>query len=276
MRKFMKIKLTWESTEDVLLFDVINSNLAAWFVQNSQKLGNRYSLGDQVIDTIRQSSDTNRLIQEEITYIETVNKQLARLKMPVFELPSNWYDQRQLNKLHKDWGETRLKWPKLTELFYKIDKKIFEAYQEMNCHIHLIEDSFLYRFRDPTHWRISNPFKDDTYDWEVCHLYISYPGHGRFAFEKFQNMDVYDDIYRDNVNWDNIDASIGMNLVRPYKESPPQEFLDWCKEKDLIPHCGTLPLANLVDWKENLTVARQIVAKNVTIQNNYFSLEIID
>lgn len=272
----MKIKLIWNVTNDILLFDVINQDLAFWFVQTSQQLGNHYSVGDQVIDTIKKSSNTDKLIQEEINYVETVNKQLILLKMPIFNLPSDWYDQKQLNKLHKDWGETRLKWPKLTELFYKIDKKIFEAYQEMNCHIHLIESSFLYRFRDPTHWRVNNPFKDNSYDWETCHLYINYPGHGRAAFEKFQNMDIYDDIYRDNVNWDNIDAYLGMNLVRPYKETPPQEFLDWCKETKLIPHTNSLPLANLVNWKENLNVSRQIVTKNVKIQDNYFSLEIID
>jgi hypothetical protein len=271
----MKIQLTWKLTNDVLLFDVINPDLASWFVCTSQQLGNRYQAGDQVIDIIQQKSNTNKLIQEEIAYVNTVNKQLTQLKMPIFELPSNWYDQRQLNKLHKDWGETRLNWPKLTELFYKIDKKIFEAYQEMNCHIHLIENSFLYQLRDTTHWRIDNPFKDNSYDWETCHLYINYPGHGRFAFEKFQNMDIYDDIYRDNVNWDNIDASIGINLIRPYKETPPQEFLDWCKEKKLTPHNKTLPLANLTNWKENLTMARQLTTKNVTIQDNYFSLEIV-
>jgi hypothetical protein len=110
----MRIQLNWKSTNDTLLFDVINQDLADWFVQTSQQLGNHYSVGDQVIDIIKKSSDTDKLIQEEITYIETVNKQLTQLKMPIFSLPSNWYDQRQLNKLHKDWGETRLKWPKLT------------------------------------------------------------------------------------------------------------------------------------------------------------------
>ena len=196
--------------------------------------------------------------------------------MPVFDLPSNWYDQRQLNKLHKDWSETRIKWPRLTELFYKIDKKIYEAYQEMNCHIHLIEGSFLHQYRDPTHWRVNNPFKDHRYDWETCHLFLNYPGHGRYAFEKFQNMDTYDDIHRDNVNWDNVDASLGIELVKPYKTTPPVEFLDWCKEKKLTPHTGTLPLANLVNWEENLTIARQIMSNNAIIQDNYFSLEIVN
>ena len=272
----MKIKLIWKSTGDILLFNAINRDLACWFVQTSQQLGNRYNTGDQIIDTVLKRINTNTLIQEEISYIETVNKQLTLLKMPVIEMPTDWYDQKQLNKLHKDWGETRLKWPKLTELFYKIDKKIFEAYQEMNCHIHLIEDSFLYRFRDPSHWRVNNPFKDNSYDWETCHLYINYPGHGREAFEKFQNMDTYDDIYRDNVNWDNVDSFIGIRLVRPYKETPPGEFLDWCKEKKLTPHTKTLPLANLVNWEHNLTRARQVMTENVIIKDNHFSLEIIN
>jgi hypothetical protein len=272
----MKIRLTWNLTNETLLFDVINQDLANWFVQTSQQLGNRYSAGDQIIDTFLAPPATNKLIQEEIIYIETVNKHLTLLKMRLIELPSNWYDQKQLNKLHKDWSDTRQKWPKLTELFYRINPKIFEAYQEMNCHIHLIEDSFVHRFRDPTHWRVDNPFKDNNYDWEVCNLYIHYPGHGREAFEKFRNMDTYDDIYRDNVNWDNIDGSIGINLVRPYKETPPQEFLDWCKEKKLTPHTRTLPLANLVNWEHDLTIARQIITENVIMHDNYFSLEITD
>jgi hypothetical protein len=272
----MKIQLTWKLTNDVLLFDVINQDLARWFVHTSQQLGNCYSVGDQVIDTIHKKAATNNLIQEEINYIKTVNEQLTLLKMPVIKMPSNWYDQRQLNTLHKDWGETRQKWPKLTELFYKIDKKIFEAYQEMNCHIHLIEDSFSHRFRDPTHWRTDNPLKNNSYDWEVCHLYINYPGHGRVAFEKFRNMDTHDDIHRDNVNWDNIDGYIGINLVRPYKETPPQEFLDWCNKKKLTPHTHALPLANLVNWEHDLTIARQCITENVIIHDNYFSLEITD
>jgi hypothetical protein len=271
----MKIQLTWALTNDMLLFDVINQDLATWFVQTSQQLGNQYGPGDQVIDAILKKSNTNKLIREEIDYIETVNKQLSLLKMPVFDLPSNWYDQRQLNKLHKDWAETRQKWPKLSDLFYKIDKKLFEAYQEMNCHIHLIEDSFFYRFRDPTQWRVDNPFKDSIYDWEVSHLYIIYPGHGREAFEKFRNMDTCDDIYRDNVNWDNIDSAVEIKLVRPYKETPPQEFLDWCKEKKLTPHTKTLPLANLANWENDLTMARQITTENIKIPNNNFSLTII-
>ena len=88
-------------------------------------------------------------------------------------------------------------------------------------------------------------------------------------------MDTYDDIYRDNVNWDNIDSFIGIRLVRPYKETPPVEFLDWCKEKKLIPHTRTLPLGNLVDWEHNLTRAKQIMTENVIIKDNHFSLEIV-
>lgn len=270
----MYLKLSWQKTGDHLLFDVINPDLAEWFVQTSQRLGNQYSTADMVIDTLLAANSTQKLIQEEIAYIEHVNSKLQSLRMPVFEMPNNWYDQKQLNRLHKDWGETREKWPKLTEMFYKIDKKLFEAYQEMNCHIHLIENSFSYRFRDPRHWRQFNPFKNVSYDWEVSHLYIIYPGHGRFAYEKFANMDIYDDFDRDDVNWNNIDAFIGINLVRPHKLTPPKEFLDWCAEKNLVPHAWNLPLANLVDWQADLARARQIMTENVTIQDNYFSLEI--
>lgn len=269
-----QIKLSFQETGDSLFFDIINLELAHWFVQTSQRLGNRYSLGDQVVDEITRSN--RPLIDEEIDYVNLVNQQLEKLKIPTFELPTDWHDQKQLNKLHKDWGETRIKWPKLTKLFYKLDPRLFQAYQEMNCHIHFIENSFRWTFRDPTHWRESNPFKDVFYEWQVCHLYIMYPGHGREAFEKFRNMDTYDDIYRDNVNWDNIDSALGINLVRPFKMTPPEEFLVWCQEKNLVPHREYTPLANLTDWEKNITMARQIIAKNVKIKNNYFCLEIVN
>lgn len=270
----MRIKMTWRETGDTLLFDAINPELADWFVTTSQKLGNRYRRGDMVTDILLKSDDTTRLIQEEIDYIETVNQQLQTLKMPTFVMPDDWYDQKQLNRLHKDWAQTRSRWPKLTELFHKIDQRLFESYQEMNCHIHLIENSFHYRFRDPTHWRAPNPFKNEFYEWENSQLYINYPGHGREAFEKFKNMDTDDDFEIDNINWDNIDSFLGLNLVRPYKLDPPKEFVEWCQGKNLVPHRDTLPLGNLVDWEKNLAQTRHLVTKNVTIQDNYFYLEI--
>lgn len=273
----MRLKLTWKATQDELLFDVINNDVVSWFVEKSNTHGkNRYESGDQVIDDLVKPQDTEILIKQEIEYVNTVNEILTKLKLPKFALPTNWFDQSQLNKLHKDWAETRIQQPRLTELLYKIDKRYYEAYQEMNCHIHLIERSFQYRFRDTTHWRIDNPFKDKFYEWNTCHLYLEYPGHGRNAYEKFQWIDDGQDIERDTNNWDNIDSFLGMNLVRPYKVEPPQEFLEWCKQQNLVPHGYTLPLANLCDWRNQLDKARNIVTKNVKIADNYFLLEVIE
>jgi hypothetical protein len=272
----MQLKLTWNTTKDFLLFDIINKDLAVWFVEQSQQFGNNYTLGDQIIDSLVQPTSTERLINEEIVYIDTVNDILTRLKLPIFNKPNDWYDQKNLNTLHKDWADTRYKIPKLTELLYKIDKKFFDAYQEMNCHIHLIERSFQFGFRDSHHWRIDNPFKNNKHDWEVSHLHIKYPGHGRCAFEKFQWLDIDDvDMWKDNNNWDNIDSFLGMNLVRPYKLRAPEEFLVWCKEKNLVPHGYDIPLANLTDWKNKLTDAKKIVTKNIKLTENYFSLELV-
>lgn len=270
----MKIILVWSKTSDTLHFDVINDDLAYWFVDTSQRLGNCYSPGDEMIDVIKRQTPSEILIQQEIEFITKVNDQLRKLRMPEIDLPTNWYDQRQLNRLHKDWAQTRLRWPKLTELFYKLDKDLYHAYQEMNCHIHLIEKSFEHAFRDRSNWREPNPFKDSFYDWHVCHLYLKYPGHGRHAFEKFSVLDIYEDMGRDDVNWHNVDAYVGINFVRPYQLDPPREFLYWCKQNNLVPHGTTIPLGNLVDWQSNLSKARQIITENVKITDNFFSLAI--
>jgi len=271
-----QLKITWNTTNDTILFDVINQDICEWFVDKSKTVGNnQYFLGDQIIDLLRQKKDTTALIEEEKQYVNLVNSVLTKLHLPTFETPTNWYDQTQLNTIHKSWSQTRQTIPKLTELLYKIDKKYFEAYQEMNCHIHLIEDSFRYVFRDPVHWRLDNPFKDKFFDWEEANLYLLYPGHGRYAFEKFVNMDDQEDILLDDVNWDNVDSYLGIHLKRPYKFEPPREFLDWCQKKNLVPHTRIIPLANVADWRNTLTKARQIVAENVKIQNNYLHLDLI-
>ncbi len=273
----MQIRLVWKATNDEVLFDVLDADVATWFVAHGQKLGkNQYRPGDQVIDQLSAKPSTLKLIQEERAYIKQVNEALASLRMPLFQEPENYLDQKQLNTLHKDWAETRQKWPKLSELFYQLNHQWYEAYQEMNCHIHLIEQSFEYRFRDVAHWRTHNPFKERFFEWQICHLYIEYPGHGRSAYEKFQCMDIYDDIGRDNCNWDNLDSFIGVKLSRPYRMDPPREFLDWCEQENLVPWGHTLPLANVADWQNNLTRARQVFTENVKIKDNYFSLETIN
>lgn len=272
----MQIELVWKKTQDRLLFDVINLDLTSWFVDISQRLGNCYGIADQKTDQPKRQQDTEKLILEITNDITQVNKFFVSMRQPEIALPNNWCDQTQLNHLHKKWAQTRKVWPQLPNMLYKLDKLLYDNYQEMNCHIHLIEDSFSYKFRDASNWRVNNVFKNNTYEWQVCHLAIAYPGHGRNAFEKFQNIDdELEDIEIDNCNWDNVDAFVSVNLGRPYQLTPPTEFLAWCQDKKLVPHTHTLPLANLSDWRNTLTLARTVFMNNIKIPNNYFSLALI-
>lgn len=272
----MQFLISFTQSDDVVLFDSINPALVEWFIESSKQNGNTYSLGDQEIDKLNRSNDTDLLIQQEIDYINKVNSILKISKMPQLAMPDNWHNQQQLNRLHKDWANTRIKWPKLTELIYKkFGKDSFTAYQEMNCHIHLIENSYKYVFRDSTNWRLDNPFKNQFFNWHECNIYIKYPGHGREAFEQFTNLDIGKDMFDGMVNWDNIDALIGVNLKRPYEQSVPVEFSIWCKNHNIVAHRGTLPLGNLTDWENNLTKARQVFNKNVKIPGNCFKLDML-
>jgi hypothetical protein len=273
----MKIKLCWSLTGDYLLFNVINKDIAEWFIDTSQQLGNNYLIGDMVTDLPHRHQDTEKLIKEISDDVDKINNFIVKtIKQSPINKPTDWCNQIQLNALHKDWASTRQKWPKLTELLYKIDPTLFDSYHRMNCHIHLIEHSFEYVFRDSSHWRVDNPFNKNVYDWEECHLSIKYPGHGRHAFEKFENLDEdLENIETDNVNWDNIDPAINIKLRRPYKLTPPPEFLSWCEANHLLPHTSNIPLGNLVDWHSDLTNARHLFIKNNKIPKNYFSLNAV-
>lgn len=273
----MKLRLQWQKTKDEFLFDVINEDLASWFVKTSHQLGNDYAVADMITDIPLRSTNTDQLISEIDTAVDQVNQLLKKLKIPTFVKPDNWYDQKQLNQLHKDWATSRYHWPKLPELLYRLDPAVFDSYQQTNCHIHLIEKSFVYSLRAQTHWRQTNPFKHQFYEWQQCHLYVVYPGHGREAFEKFQNLDDdIDDIELDNCNWDNVDSFFRVSFRRPYKLTPPEEFLHWCEDKKLIPHQEYIPLANLSNWRESLVTARTSFAKNINIADNICSLEMVE
>jgi hypothetical protein len=268
----MKITATWNKTDDRLIFESINDAVCQWFVQTCNERNTKFSTADMITDVPIRAESSLKLIAEINNAIDVLNKFMVKLKLPTITKPSDWFDQQQLNRIHKDWARTRHDYPKLPELLYKVDKEVFDSYNQTNCHIHLIENSFHHSFRDNNnHWRVENPFKNEFFDWHVCHLSLSYPGHGREAFEKFRNFDQ--EVFVDDLcNWDNLDSQISMNLVRPYRLLPPPAFLDWCQDQALIPHTNTLPLANLIDWETNLAEARSIITKNTEIQDNYFTL----
>lgn len=270
----MIIKIQWTETSDQLFFDVINEEITSWFIEKCKESNTKFNIGDMITDVPVRAGDTEKFISEISTAIDLVNNFLPKINQPILAKPDNWYDQQQLNQLHKDWSRSRKAVPNLPPMLYKLDKKLFDAYNISNCHIHLIEDSFKYRYRDNlNHWRRANPYKDVTFEWHSCHLFLPYPGHGRHAFEKFENLD--NDVFVDDLcNWDNVDSCLGMNLSRPYKITPPIEFLEWCDQYQLIPHNHIIPLGNLVNWKDNLTTARGLVIKNNTIPNNYFVIDI--
>ena len=268
----MQITATWHKTNDQILFDSINDDLCQWFVKTCQSKNTKFFVADMITDVPLRAESSTQLIKEISDAIDLVNSFLKKLNLQVLDKPSNWFDQQQLNRLHKNWARTRTEMPNLSVLMHKTNKAVFDAYHRTNCHIHLIENSFHYDFRDnENHWRVDNPFRDKFIDWQVCNLFMPYPGHGREAFEKFRNFDQ--EVYVDDLcNWDNIDSYIQINLVRPYQITPPAEFITWCQENQLVPHTHTMPLANLTDWENSLTEARGIVTKNINIEDNYFTL----
>jgi hypothetical protein len=270
----MKIKITWSETRDTLVFDIINKDIAEWWINKCKELGNQFITTYIITDDPHKPLNINNLVEEIKHDVEYINKFMSKIKQPQFNLPTDWNDQAQLNKLHKDWAKSRADIPDLPAKLYKLDQHLFDCYHEMNCHIHLIEKSFHETFRDVNHWRVSNPFKDTFYEWQQSHLSMPYPGHGRTAFEKFKNCDnnINDD---DWCNWDNLDSCVRLNLTRPYKEAIPEEFLNWCKEKGCVPHTNNIPIGNLEDWSNNLTDARATLLRNKKIPKNYFSFDFI-
>lgn len=92
--------LSWNSNER-LVFDVINKDIATFFVETSEQLGNEWTIGDQVTDIPRRKHDVLRLIDEINLDVDRVNEFLTNTGHNIIKKPDNWFEQKQLNKLHR-------------------------------------------------------------------------------------------------------------------------------------------------------------------------------
>lgn len=265
----MTYQLTWTKTGDYFDVDPIDAELSVWFVAQCKLHESGFKTN--VLDTDRPTSTAAELVQRITADLTLVNAWLSKLRLPLLEI-ENWFDQTQLNELHKKWIWLLRENPNIDRAMHSIDKLVFHAFHRINRQIHDLESMFVYALRCPSLWREPNPFTDRLFDTGVFNVSILYVDHGRNAKEKFIN---YDDTPNDHElsSWANIGASIQINLVRPYFDQQPKQFLDYCVQHNITPQDNQLPFGNLIDCKSNLAHARQVMDRNHTLADNYLIIQ---
>lgn len=265
----MTYRLTWTKTGDYFDVNPIDSELSAWFVEQCKLHESGFKTN--VFSTDRQTSTATQLIEQTATDLMSVNTLLAKFKLPLLEI-ENWFDQTQLNQLHKDWIMLLRDNSNIEHAMFNIDEQVFDAFHRINRQVHSLESMFVYEMRCPSLWREPNPFIDRLFDTGVFNVSILYVDHGRNAKEKFVN---FDDEPNDHElsPWRNIGANIEINLARPYFTQQPKAFLEYCAKHGIAAQDDRLPFGNLVDCKSNLANARQVMNRNHILADNYLIIE---
>lgn len=296
----MNFSLTFENTNDSIVFKAINPDVVEYYIQQlNQRSINLFSCS---------RSDNGEYIKNRLTAlhnsIEANNVLLDQLfdrKFPTYS--SNEYlDQRHLNQLHVDWAKSQSwvydvdkkrkqfdnsglaeqlyqmypennKFPKLNGVLLNLGKlKEFDLINDPN--IHELEQAFnRIRFAAEVDWiEFKNPFPKSYATNDVCNFFFPFCHLGRSLFNKFVNYD--DNLEFDDENtFDELLKFVEISLSRPQAIPYSAEFTEWCHKHGREPAGILIPLGNIPDLSTNLKGYRTMMLNNL-LQKNKFTLKI--
>lgn len=265
----MNFKIYWTQTGDEFQIESNDDELTSWYVEQCAIWDSKFTI--EVFSEDQQPTNVDGIIDLIRQNVILVNNTLSRLKLSPLVLPNNFFDQFQINQLHKDWISLVRKHPKLENLLYKIDVKLFDSFHALNRQIHKLEESFCYRLRSREPRREINPFTNKLFTPGTYNIELEYVDFGRSSFSKFVNFDLTPNDHELS-QWMYIGENISINLVKPYQHEHSSEFITYCAKHSITPVTDKLPLGNLKDVDKTLTYAREVMDRNIILNDNYLRI----
>jgi hypothetical protein len=151
-------------------------------------------------------------------------------------------------------------------------------YEEVNLAVHRLEGSFVknnLEFSAEKKWEVfANPFTDTIVsNNDVVNFSFGYTYVGRQYYDKFINFDD-NLIYKDHYNYENLEFSFQLNLLKPQTIPYSKEFLDWSYKQSVKLITNQIPIGNIPDLATNLFEYRKILYRN-SRDNNRASIILI-
>ena len=262
------LRLTWSQTNDYFDVEVENPEFAVWFVEQSNSNGNSYT------HTGNNPTHQDQLIAKLKSNTHELNHYLKKIKFPELLVCDDMCSQHNLNLGHKTWISITRKEPRIDKLLYHFSPELFEKFHSINTLIHQIEIGFQYACLGTPYWKVENKFKNTVPTYGIYNVSIGYTDWGKSIWHKFN--DGIDDPNDFELNeWNSIGSDIKINLSNPYTLAFPPDYLDYCARHQVTPGIDTWPLGNLVDYKNTMPQARNIMNKNTQISNNHLSFSIV-
>lgn len=258
-------KIVFSKTGDSL--NIVSDNhemLEYWLFETKKANKEKFLLEEHNLPTV--------LIQNQLTEaVSEINLVLTKFKIEPFILSSTWLDQSSLNYLHRQWVLLQQKHTNILNLLNKFSGAT-KKFHDINKLIHQIEESTNVAYINDIDnvWQVENIFGPGIQKFGLWQIQLSYQNLGRSTYSKWYN---YDDNVEDQDTNDatHLGGRIEFNLTRPYTALPPNEYIKYCKDRNLEPYGLKIPIGNL---DLDITNLRILFSKNVHIENNTISFEI--
>jgi hypothetical protein len=260
-------KLIWENSGDELTFVPTFPDLLEYYVEQLA-----------VKDANQFECSRSRFSPDKVTTLENNLALCApladRVPFEITEWSGDVIDQDFLNKLHRDWVKTGLKYPTLPLLLRSL-KGLDTNYREINLNLHALESSFVFEFvnYEKDQFQVENIFGTDVIGFDQANLTLGFDNLGRSSWDKFKWFDG-NAVDSDTNNYQMLSGLVELNLNRPMRQTAPPEYTAWCQEHGVGVTGASISLGNIVDLEKNLTSIRKILIRNTNEQSNKFFFEI--
>ena len=258
----MQARLVWLPSGEEVKFRVVWPDLFLYWLG---KLGTDNSF------FCSQVSEAHAIRQSLQSNIDAIQGITAALPPLISQWPSDLFDQKQLNQLHRDWVLAGQRWPKLPLLLQQL--KLERAWRGINEDIHRLESCFSWQYQnyDLHPWQTANKFGAKFLDHATSHIMLGFDNLGRSTWEKFSNYDS-DAFEVDTNNFDMLSGKLQISLARPMMWTSPENYSNWCALHD-IPEVGrNMRIGNFDDDVKTLTKLRYLFTNNESSNKISFAL----
>lgn len=233
------MKLVFEKTGDALGFESPNQNLLEYFLTQCNNSN---------VSVFKCSQSLKDYSLEIFDCIHTIDDFLtSKLKIDVFsKYRKAQLNQITLNHLHEDWVKFQAKYDKICLILERKHPDLLHKFRWINETIHDIENSS-YHFKNyDTHvWQCHNPYGTSILDFNKYNIIMKFNNLGRPSFDKWTH---YDDDNLDEIDdFSMLSGQIIVDLTRPYTQSPPAGYTNWCKDNGRPVIGRTLGIGNFTD-----------------------------
>lgn len=289
----MKFALVFDNTGDEIHFDIVyNHDIFLHFVDKIQqeKCNSFTDAGkiSRVVDIYLND------IHNALCMTNSVMHDLCGLRFAENHDRLEYLDQKFLNRQHEQWVFSQQEKINIDSLRFSENKhisslgwrlheqypdhireiKLAEAmiklgyifpYEEVNMTVHRLEGFFSQNieFKSDQKWQVfDNPFQHSMIsNNDIVNFGFAYTYVGRQYYNKWQFYDTELDC-KDHYNYETLEMAFQINLDRPQTVPYSQEFLDWCRERDVPAITTQIPIANAVDLEHNLKHYRTLLYRN--------------